>query len=338
MPRVGATLVKSGNRKSNLIVNGAMDFAQRSVTPIADTSTGGNYRTLDRWLVGFLGVATPVSQRVATPTPGANGPFIAKSSLAHSATFAPGNQLINRQRIESTFIRQIVQGGSGKLSFGFWIRSGGPERVKVNLDYPTNEDNWSGSTSFFSDQITIPVNVWNFLKFENIAIHPNANNGIRIDVINESIAFSGSADTWFTEAVLNEGISVMPFERAGVTLEGELRLCQRYFEKTYPLDRAVSSAGSSGDGVLTARWPSAPPTNNELVALWRFATPKRTTPVVTWYNPETGTAGEWRHDVPGNASAITHAGGTNQFGSGVTNGTSTNTAFHRVHGTADAEL
>ncbi|RZK28371.1 MAG: hypothetical protein EOO61_22145 [Hymenobacter sp.] len=66
-------------------------------------------------------------------------------------------------------------------------------------------------------------------------------------------------------------------------LETEMRMCQRYYEKSYPY---TSVAGSTNGGNQNARWTIMYSSNNAWGFM--FAIEKRAIPSVTFYNPTSG--------------------------------------------------
>ena len=230
-------------RVRNLLINGAMDFSQRSTSSLSIISSVGNYRTVDRWLIGQLGTTSPVCQRVTKPSP-AGGPNNSAHALIMSASFSPGSSVVARQRIEAQY---ISSDDLKNVSIGFWARSSGPERIRVTLHYADTYNNFSASTLFYDSTTALANNsTWQYCKFENIILPLSAVNGILASIQFESVNQTGSFNCWLTEAMLNEGSLAAPFQRAGINREGELQLCQRYYEKSYDIDVDPGTLTSAG--------------------------------------------------------------------------------------------
>lgn len=248
-------------RKTNLIINGSFDLAQRlpsGSTPI--TSTGGNYLTVDRWLVGHLNVTGPTTQRTGNAVVGPKGIYQASSS----GTMVAGSRFIFRQRIEASTVRSLALDGKS-VSVGFWANlSGGvPERIRVGLSYPGATDDWTTSTEFY-DSFVASAAGYNYYRFENIPLHANCTRGLRLDIYIESVSFAGAIDMHLMDVMLNEGSEVAPFERAGVTVAQETQLCQRYYE--------IGNMAGFSDGSNSAVWAS----------VVRFSVEKRAAPTMTF--------------------------------------------------------
>lgn len=334
MSRAGSTVINSGQNKSNLIANGGFEFAQRKPSGNSPlTSIGGNYLIGDRWLVGSSGVTTPTAQRTGNAVV---GPLVSRFQGSSSGTYGVGGELIYRQRIESIFTRDLAL-GLKRISFGFWANSTGPERIDVGLAYPAGLDTWASSTTFFSASDTLTVGAFKYFRFENIPAHANCVNGMRLDISYRSVAFSGGADIHLTEVMLNEGLSVAPFNRHGNSYQNELHLCLRYYEKTYRLETAPGS-GAASAGAVQERWGVAPGSSDEFVFRWWFKAPKRVVPVVIGWNPSTGVQGQMSRDSGGAIGAQVQASGTSEFHTAMTNSTASDSSVHRLHMTAEAEL
>lgn len=331
----------SNRRQKNWLINGAFSFFQRATS--FSITTNVHLYTADRWGF-FLGSAggTTVSQQAHSIYPLGRGRNALRIQRNNGQASTASMQLHNTLETRDA---QLL--GGKKLTFSFTAHRGAnfsptgnilnASILHTSLNPDTNYiTGWSSPVTTANLAVALTTTP---TRYSVTATVPSGVVGVAVNFLHVPTGTAGVNDWYQIEDIqLEVSPAATEFEMRGISVGPELQFCQRYFEKTYPLDRFPGSVGVGNDGVLTARWPSAPPTNNELIATWRFAVPKRVVPSMTWYNPETGTIGEWRQDAPGNASAITHAGGTSQFGSAVSNGGATNTAFHRVHGTAEAEL
>lgn len=111
----------------------------------------------------------------------------------------------------------------------------------------------------------------------------------------------------------------------------ELRLCQRYYDKSYFI---TTAPGATSDLVraVSALVDGAYATG------FRFAVPKRTSPTTVIYHPGTGTVNEMRKFTSGASMAVTstQANETQIRYHSVTSGSDGD--FYEYHWTADAEL
>jgi hypothetical protein len=215
--------------RKNLIINGAFDFSQRRATgSTAITSTGGNYLASDRWLVGHSGVVSPTTQNTG------NAVALATKSTRQgscSGTITAGDFFVFRQRIIADAVRDLAL-ALKSVSLSFIAQSTTMERIRVGLSYPVALNDWSSSTEFYTTNLVHSLGGYEFFSLNDIPLHANCVNGLRLDIQFESVAYAGGVDVHLTEVMLNEGRVVAPFERRGVTLLGEELLCSYYYTKS----------------------------------------------------------------------------------------------------------
>ena len=133
---------------------------------------------------------------------------------------------------------------------------------------------------------------------------------------------------------LEKGSQVTPFvtaSRAGIG--GELALCQRYFEKSYDINLPPSSISQFG----AYRFRNGNSGSTQVPV--GFKVSKRVRPTVTYYNPNSGVAGEWRNATAGTDDNT----GLYVTSAGISGYTAENSSVeiynvYLFHWTADAEL
>jgi len=116
-PQEQFNLIGAGRR--NLLINGAMQVAQRGTS--AASVTTAQYTVMDRWRSDINGVGTwTVSQEADAP----NGFAASLKYLCTSATSSPTSMYIN-QRIEGQNLQPTAKGTSDALplTFSFWVKS-----------------------------------------------------------------------------------------------------------------------------------------------------------------------------------------------------------------------
>jgi len=258
----------------NYLINGAFDFFQRNTGSV--TIGGGfSYQTADRWAIGYNaggGITSQTSARSATVP---NGSVKYSIKLSANAPTSAGNMLI-RQRIEAANAREL----SGQIvNLSVWVRSESASQVRLDVSTPTVEDNFTSTTLVSNTFKTVTVGTsWQLVTFEDITIPAAANMGLQITLSVENFTITGLIkDHYMSQVMLNVGDKVADFARAGVSIAGELQLCQRYYEYN-PNQIAIYLAGS-GTGYTGISYP--------------YKVTKRATPtlVVT--------------DTPGNVNKIT---------------------------------
>ena len=128
------------------------------------------------------------------------------------------------------------------------------------------------------------------------------------------------------------GETASPFESR--TIQQELELCQRYYEKSYTPGVAPGSITNGGCFVSTP--PATSVGNVSMQPIFRVV--KRVSPTVTTYSPGTGTSGNL-YDVIGAVDRAAAIVDTNEKSCRIYNsGAVTPNQAHIVHYTADAEL
>lgn len=354
----------------NIFINSEMKFAQRGVSFI---SPGDATKLLDRWQFGRNTTAThTITKDTDVPTfsevlAAQSRGYIFTNSLRMALTLASGTVATNDysllyQRVEGHNFADLAQ---RQFTLSFWVKV---EAIGVGTGvYCVGFTNGAGDKSFVGEYTVNQLNTWEYKK---ITVPPspssgtwNYTNGLGLVVyftLAAGSAYQAIPGSWqngnlfstsnqtngiqggiishkFTGMQITDGPTAVPFRPAGATIADELALCQRYFQKTYFMDDVPGTNIGNGRGELTARWPSSPPSDNELLAEWNFATRMRQVPVISIWSPQ-GTANQWRRDSGDFVAAQVHAGNTSEVRTAITNLVATNTAFHRVHGTADAEL
>lgn len=237
----------------NKFINGDMQVHQRG----NGTATAGTFTyATDRWYVYCVGEGCSYSQ-VDTPT------GKALKVIPDSGTT---NQII-AQKIEN--VNCLELGGktvtiSGKVyiddatgvTFNTNIYSASSTNASYGSKVDFSSDLISGEYAYFSEQVTLPA---------------DAVNGVEVDF---SFLNAGGRTIHVTDLQFEEGTVATPFEHRPYGLE--LDLCQRYFQ-TGPLTAFPTVMGSSSTYFATN---------------FRFTTPMRVTPSVTFTTPSGGTVGK----------------------------------------------
>jgi hypothetical protein len=221
------------------------------------------------------------------------------------------------QKIEGYNFAPLAQ---KTVTLSFWVKA-----TKTGI-YSVALRNVSGNIVCVKEFSIISSNAWEF-KTITFPASPSTGtwdyaNGIGVWVqftLAAGSNFQGTAESWqsanhfattnqvnacdsasnnflITGVQLEEGDVATPFENR--TFADELRLCERYYEKSYDLSQVAGSATTLG--MLQDR--AAGTSLNINVP---FRTTKRTAPSVTFYNPVTGTTGEARNYSQGVNVAFT---------------------------------
>ena len=335
-----AALIGSQSSLSNrnLIINGAMQVAQRGTSSTG--VTGGGYETVDRFRTAYNGTPDQLEltheQSTDAPTGFANSLKLTVTTA--ETTLAADERVRLQQRIEGQNLQQLKYGASGAeyLTLSFYVKS------NVTGTYGVHFENQDSSRSVCASYTISASGVWE-KKTISIAgdttgsFDNDANRSLDVCWVlaagtdytsgtlatswesntNANNAPSGQADItgtisnyWqITGVQLEVGEQATPFEHR--PYGDELARCQRYYTKVYTSNRAQVDSG-------------------ELGAHFTFKTTMRASP----------TMGDFDPGSPENVTGLDQFYGTNVEGSGasITTGGAGNRYVFGASATADAEL
>jgi hypothetical protein len=273
-------LVSAGRK--NLVINGAMQVAQRGTSVSSVTSNG--YRTVDRFtiLINTLGAWT-VDQSTDSPNGFSNS--LKLTCTTADASPAANDYVFIRQNIEAQNLQSLGYGTADAktMTLSFWVKSNKTGSASVDSRQLDNSVKlWSATYSISAADtweyktLTIPGDTAG-------VIDNNNDTGLYIDWwLNTGSTYIGgtAATTWSTNAENRRNPSNLGvggatsdyFAITGVQLEvgknatefehrsygEELALCQRYyFKSTGYYQAGYSYAGNSSiDGMRVSYvWP-----------------------------------------------------------------------------------
>lgn len=299
--------------RTNFLMNGDCSIAQRALT-LASISSGSNFRVIDRWAPNVFNGGTWTMSR-STDIPGALSSYQGGSSMRFECTTADVSLLTSHMAaIYQTIEGQIFQALKSKFAtMSFWVKTNkiGPYSVSFRNSSTVVNPNarswvspftviapntWEYKTVYvdFSEETT---GVWDFSNAYGCIVEFNFHPGVNRQTATPNVWTTGDggidcltgqnnlADTignyvQLTQLRLTAG-EHQGFELAGGDFEGEVALCERYYEKSYPTDVNPGTLSASGAFLFTGpvsaiRRVSSP-----------FKTRKRATPVVTVYATQT---------------------------------------------------
>jgi hypothetical protein len=124
LTQASASTIYKGSNFRNLIINGAMQIAQRS-SSVASLTAGG-YNTADRWHCEINTIGT-WTQSVENDAPTGSGFRKSLKMLCTTAdaSLAAGDFLFLNQRLEGQNLQQIAKGTSSakQLTLSFWVKA-----------------------------------------------------------------------------------------------------------------------------------------------------------------------------------------------------------------------
>jgi hypothetical protein len=292
----------------NLIINGAMQVAQRGTSAVTITSTG-EYPNIDRYSAGGND-SSLISVEQSTDAPSGFEYSLKVTSLAASTTDAADYQFIG-QRIEGYNTAQLDWGASGAktVTASFYVKCS----VTGNIPFVIVNSN---DTRVYAANCTVSsANTW---EYKTITIDGDTSgtwlktNGIGLKIqwyMALGSNFQGTLDQWGTDYGASGQINVCntngaTFQVTGVQLEvgeqatpfehrsfgDELARCQRYYEKSFP----QATAPANNTSLYSVQYTNV----QSGYGTWHnynFAVPKRAAPTMTAYNPSSTTANKAVH-------------------------------------------
>lgn len=339
----------------NLIINGAMQVAQRGTSATVTTGTGP--QTCDRFFVEAASSGTFSITQSTTSPDGFSNSFKFDCTTADASP----NFLLFGYRFEGQDVQNLKKGTSGALSttLSFYVRSSKTGTYQVNLrdidndriigaTYTINSANtWELKTVTFAGDTsgTLDNDTSNSLTIEwwlaagstyNSGAVPTAwetkANGDRAAGLNVAIGASTSDDFHITGVQLEVGEKATSFEHR--SYDDELVKCQRYYQK-------YKNLTSQQDYLGTVQAYNGTTTFGMMLPLYR---PMRTTPTYG----QSGTFKQHQNNSAGSGSATialqantSHGWVANGWGgiSGLTAGDAVVTSANQdATLTADAEL
>ena len=346
-------LAQASNR--NLIINGAMQVAQRG-TSVASITSGG-YNTADRWRLSNDALGT-WTQSVENDAPSGSGFRKSLKMLCTTADASPaaGDNLAINQRFEGQNLQQVKKGTAAaeQLTLSFWVKANVTGTYIVDLLDTDNTRSvsksytisasgvWEYKTITFpadttgafnnDNELSLLVNFWlaGGSNFTSGTLNTTWNTTVEANrAVGQTNLASATNNYWqITGVQLEVGDTATPFEFK--PFGEELKECERYFEKSY------SYATAPGTSTVNSAYNVSGPTANLPGTRWR--THKRGAPTCTirhW----NGTLNQVYR--VSDAAAISVTGGFQAIGDTGASEiiiASANNNSYIYHYTADAEL
>ena len=291
-----ASVTYQGAPNRNLIINGAMQVAQRA-TSIASITTSG-YRTADRWGLSFAGAQNFGTWTQSVENDGPSGSEFAKSlkMLCTTAQASPASSaaLILFQAIEGQNLQGIKKGTSAAqtLTVSFWVKSNivgtyicslldennsigfPPYGTAIARTYTVNTiDTWERKTLTFSAGTSgvIPnstgagLRLYHWLgagsSYQSGTLNSTwASNAPGTEAVGQVNLASAINNYWqITGIQLEIGSTATPFELKSYAQN--LEECQRYYQTlSYVFGTCISTTTIVGRCMFPVAMRSAPST------------------------------------------------------------------------------
>lgn len=266
----------------NAIINGGCQVAQRVTAP--NLSTSFQYGAVDRFAAKATGTLVSAGTIAQTTAPNATSTGYALK-LAGMTLTGTGIAYL-RYRIEA---KDALRFKNGAASFALKVYHdiGSAVNFTIFIRKATVADNFTSTTDIAnSGAISVPNTTATTIKFESINTGNigDVSNGIEIE-IQAAVGAITTKNIEFAELQFNKGVKALPFFLR--QFGDELRSCQRYYEKSYPI------ADAPGTGYSQVYSNSAETRDNgggnTVIGISaKFKTRKRAAPTMSYYNPLTG--------------------------------------------------
>jgi len=287
---INATSLNGGQfgGRRNLIINGAMQVAQRGTS---FTAAGGY--SLDRWGWSFSGGNGTVTQESFALDSEVGG---CKNYLKFAVT--TGNNFAGiYQNIEDV---QSIKGGE-TYTISFYAKGtnpgGGTTKVRMRQYFGSG-----GSANVETiDSITL-TNSWQrftITKIQNSLSGKTIGTGSYIQLFIHQDELDTSTDAWelnITGVQLEVGDTATPFEHR--SYGEELALCQRYYSTNYLSSQTIGQSSAWDGASITIITDQ----NGDTASIF-LPVQMRSSPSVTIYSPQTGVQGTYHYSGSTNPSA-----------------------------------
>ena len=302
----------------NKIINGNMAVAQRLPYPTTSSITAGidNQYVVDRWIKNGSGLS-PAS---LTMGPAIDAPASQPGLYYSFAVTVTNNITVITNPLHFCSFSQLIEGYNARalvntdFTISFWVKSS-----KTGI-YGLSLTNSAADRAYVVEYTVNSANTWEYKTVTVLGGLPASSgtwdwtngNGLRLrwTLVAGTSRQTATTNSWFTPAAgyyttasqvnffdtignvfamtgvqVELGTVATPFENR--LFSTELALCQRYYEKSFPLTTAVASNAGTSAGAATA---TAQVNNQRFSTFVKFAVNKRTTGIVSTFAPDAGTS------------------------------------------------
>ena len=282
----------SGYTARNFLINGAFDLWQRNTT---GTNANGAkaYVSADRWYAPNNLGASAVVTLVQVAGVQAGSTYGAKVYVS-TAPSSPSTGAVLVQLAETSTSLQMY---SQTVSAAAYVKAfGNVNQVTLKIPYNTSQASALSPSSLGSNTCTVNSSTFTLCKVEGVSVSttPTVSGVVGFSITATGVSTGNVSDInqgfIAEQAILNLGSTAATFVRAGAEFGEEVRMAQRFFQKSYDLATSVGTA-STTNGAIIGYFPSAV---GSLYINVRYGVNMVWTGTVTLYNTNSGATGTCR--------------------------------------------
>lgn len=330
---VSTTTLASAVRRTNFAINGKFDIWQRGIT-VTDQTGANIYATADRWRTGRTSTAAGLTASQSTNNPGGSKFALKLQRVVSNISTA---DLFAEQQIESAIVEQL-QGETVQVEYDIYLGANfSADRYVTAIRTGTVADesvaigaSFTGNVRLFLQPIATPLEQWIHVTLVGVTV-PSDAKALMLEFSCTPKGTAGADDSFeIANVTLTKGA---PNGLGLRTVAEELKLCQRYYEKSYTLNTNPGTVSTPAQEI--ARSASI---STAITSLDPQMVEKRTTPSIILYSPDSGSTGVV-YDATGDAdrTAVVVNAGTGKFSIHLSAVLAT-TPLLSAQWTADAEL
>jgi hypothetical protein len=266
-----------GQAGKNKIINGDFGIWQRGTSFSNPSTTAYN---ADRWLVEHdgSGATRTVSQQTFTPGAAPVAGYESQYFLRYAVSGGTSNTF---QQIEQR-IEDVRTFAGNPVTFSFWAKGDAARTINILV----NRNFGSGGSAADQSSVGSTLNITTSWARYSVTATMASVTGKTIGagsyaqwILRFAAATAQTIDIWGVQ--LEYGSKATPFETASGSIQGELAMCQRYYQALSTTPSGVMVYGGTSSGGFAANAYSN----------YSFPVQMRTTPTLTFYAHD-GSAGQ----------------------------------------------
>jgi hypothetical protein len=270
----------------NYLINSAFDFWQRGTSIGLNNATGF---TADRWCLQTANNTTTSRQLSSLANFRYCGRIQRNSGSTSTTAISLGQPIETSSSIplagKTVTLSWYARAGANYSALG--------SVLSMALATGTGTDQNRLITGYTGDTVVINNNytlTTSWQRFTATATLPSNTNEITVNPYFVPVGTAGVND-WFeiTGVQLEEGTTATPFRRNQSNIQAELAACQRYFEKSFPIDFAPQNGPNTTSFATTQGLLAYVSGNSMQAGFLTFSVPKRiSNPIMTAFGNSSG--------------------------------------------------